>query len=106
VANGRAPGCGVCANLKAEAADPARQLVHMREPGAKFTCLRHNVLVPFQSTDKYLTCREWEDSRTHRGIAWLARWKYKPGILYVYESEYTPKKKEFAKFAELVAPEK
>ena len=101
MANGDEISCNGCESFRWETADPSRKLVHVREPGAKFFCLRHKVVLPFQQTHRYLICRDWKHLKTREEIAAHTRNKYDGGTLYVYESLYAPEWTEFAKFSNL-----
>jgi hypothetical protein len=103
MANGDGPtfSCSGCANFRGEGADPTKKLVHLREPGAKFFCLLHKVILPYQQTDGYLICREWKHARTRAALGVTLREKHDGDTLYVYESEYAPAWKVFARFADL-----
>jgi hypothetical protein len=101
MANGDGPSCNGCANFRWEAADPTKKLMHVREPGAKFSCLLHKVVLPFQQTDGYLVCRDWKHGRTRMELGSHVRDKYDGDSLYVYESEYAPEWKAFARFSDL-----
>ncbi len=106
MANGDVPSCNGCQNFRGEAADPTKTLSHVRELGARFFCLLHEVVLPFQQTDKYLVCRDWKHSRTGTQFGSNVREKYDDGTLYVYESEYAPECRPFAKFSDLPAMSK
>ena len=81
---------------------PGEPIVHIRQPGIRCLCKRHQVELPFAETTQLLICRDWEDSKTHdRLVEWRTQSKYASGILYAYESEYTPETTEFARIDQL-----
>jgi hypothetical protein len=104
MANGREPSCVTCAHFKLEH-QPGTTSPVVRDPTNSCICTLHNVLLPFSETTELLICRDWKDKKTGDLLVnWPAERKYKPGILYAYDSIYAPALTEFRKLGELPKP--
>ena len=86
MANGGGPDCVTCANFDCGGTESAP--VNVRDPKSRCVCLFHRVVLPLAQTSGLLLCREWKHRNADQSLGFIAKIRYKTGMLYAFPNEY------------------
>jgi len=86
MANGSGPNCVTCANFDCGGTESAP--VNVRDPKSRCICRLYGVVLPLAETGDLLLCREWKHHRANYSLGFIARIRYKAGMLYAFAHDY------------------